>query len=77
MDYELKLLIQKLNSWSTSSVLSTGCRVMLAKAADVIKEQDEKISELERKNIQLVKDYNKLVHKKEGDLESFICHFEE
>ena len=78
MDYELKLLIQKLNSWSTSSILSTSCRVTLAKAADVIKEQDEKISELERKNIQLTKDYNELVHKKEGVSETLSCHlFEE
>lgn len=78
MDYELKLLIQKLNSWSTSSILATGCRVTLAKAVDVIKEQDEKITELEQKNIQLTKDYNELVHKKEGVSETLLCHlFEE
>ncbi len=74
MNYELNLLVQKLNSWSTSSILATGCRVTLAKAADVIKEQDEKITELEQKNIQLIKEYNELVHRKEGVSETLLCH---
>ena len=78
MNYNTELLIQKLNVLATSSILEKQYKEMLAEAADTIKKQDEKITELERENIRLIKNYNELIHKKEGDCESLLCHlFEE